>query len=113
MDLPGKDIGCHHTGFEKKCRELVCNGVCNRWIQVSGKNPNTGEDVNHYDCVDNWMPMLTIQTAQQMRQAGAAIESFRNEMVNANQAANILKLAEIELTNQRYKALGTGNDQGE
>ena len=46
-----------------------------------GKNPNTGEDVNRFDCAVTWLPMLLIEGSQQTRQAGSAIESFRNEMV--------------------------------
>jgi len=30
------------------------------------------------------LPMLVIENAQQTRQAGASIDSFRNEMVRAN-----------------------------
>ena len=50
-----------------------------------GKNPNTGEDVNQFDCAVSWLPMLLIEGAQQTRQSGAAIESFRNEMVRLNE----------------------------
>ena len=32
----------------------------------------------------SWLPVLMIENAQQSRQTGAAVESFRNEMVNAN-----------------------------
>ena len=46
-----------------------------------GKNPNTGLDVNEFSCAISWMPMLLIENSQQTRQAGAAIESFRNEVV--------------------------------
>ena len=49
-----------------------------------GKNPNTGEDVNRFDCAVTWLPMLLIEGSQQTRQAGSAIESFRNEMVRLN-----------------------------
>ena len=52
-----------------------------------GKNPNTGEDVNHFDCAVTWLPMLLIEGSQQTRQAGAAIESFRNEMVRMNETS--------------------------
>ena len=31
------------------------------------------------------MPFLQIETSQQSRQTGAAVESFRNEMVKANE----------------------------
>lgn len=50
-----------------------------------GKNPNTGEDVNRFDCAVSWLPMLLIEGSQQTRQAGSAIESFRNEMVKLNE----------------------------
>jgi len=34
-----------------------------------------------------WLPMLLIENANQVRQGAAATESFRNEMVKANEAA--------------------------
>jgi hypothetical protein len=68
--------------IKKDCIELKCS-----WFtQVRGKNPNTGKDVDEWGCAIAWMPVLTIETAQQSRQAGAAVESFRNEMVKANQS---------------------------
>jgi hypothetical protein len=33
------------------------------------------------------MPILTIENSQQQRQTGAAVESFRNEMVKANEVS--------------------------
>jgi hypothetical protein len=50
-------------------------------MQVLGKNPQTGQDVSQWDCAITWLPMLLIEGSQQTRQAGAAIESFRNEVV--------------------------------
>jgi len=68
--------------IKKDCVELQCS-----WFtQVRGKNPNTGKDIDEWGCAIAWMPVLTIETAQQSRQAGAAVESFRNEMVKANQS---------------------------
>jgi hypothetical protein len=34
-----------------------------------------------------WMPMLLIENSQQQRGTGAAVESFRNEMVKSNESA--------------------------
>ena len=33
----------------------------------------------------NWLPILMIENSQQQRQTGAAVESFRNEMVKSNE----------------------------
>lgn len=54
---------------------------CAWFIQVLGKNPQTGQDVNEWACAIAWMPMLTIENSQMQRQTGAAVESFRNEVV--------------------------------
>ena len=67
--------------IKEKCREHDCKF----FTQIMGKNPNTGEDVNHFDCAVSWLPMLLIEGSQQTRQAGSAIESFRNEMVKLNE----------------------------
>ena len=55
-----------------------------------GKNPNTGQDVSEWNCAVSWLPMLLIEGSQQTRQTGSAIESFRNEMVKANENPNRL-----------------------
>lgn len=53
-------------------------------MHVRGMNPQTGEDIDHWGCAVTWLPMLTIENSQQQRQTGAAVESFRNEVVKAN-----------------------------
>lgn len=85
--LPDDKTMCHETAFEKSCRDMVVNCRCRKWVQVQGVNPNTGDPVNRWDCADAWGPMLAINIAQQARQTGAAVESFRNETVKANEQA--------------------------
>lgn len=55
--------------------------ACRFWVYVVGKNPQDGTEVKRGDCAIAWMPMLMIENSNVGRQAGAAIESFRNEMV--------------------------------
>lgn len=70
---------CPLNNFEA-CKRLDCG-----WFtQIRGKNPNTGEDIDHFGCAVAWLPVLLIEGAKQSRDAGAAIESFRNAMVEAN-----------------------------
>lgn len=37
-----------------------------------------------------WLPMLLIENTQQSRGTGAAVESFRNEMVRQNETSHNL-----------------------
>jgi hypothetical protein len=75
--------------IKKDCVQLKC-----AWfMQVRGKHPQTGKDIDEWGCAVTWLPVLQIETSQQSRQTGAAVESFRNEMVRANET-NVRVLAE-------------------
>jgi len=88
VELKVKD-NCPLNGFEP-CKQLDC-----AWfVQMRGTDPNSGKEVDEYSCGIAWIPMLLVENAMQSRQSGAAIESFRNEMVKANDASqNLLKVA--------------------
>jgi len=66
---------------------------CAWFIQIRGMNPNTGADVDEWGCSIAWLPVLMIENSQQQRQTGAAVESFRNEMVKANESSQDLLMA--------------------
>ena len=68
--------------IKKQCIENKC-----AWfIKVMGNDTNTGKDVEEWGCAISWMPVLMIENSGQQRQTGAAVESFRNEMVKSNRA---------------------------
>ena len=68
--------------LKKDCIGLQCS-----WLtKMRGMNPNTGEEVDEYACAIAWLPMLLVENSQQQRHTGAAVESFRNEMVKGNEA---------------------------
>lgn len=78
------------------CRQLDC-----AWfMKIHGKNPNTGADVEEWGCSMAWLPVLMIENSQQQRQTGAAVESFRNEMVKANEHSQQVLLATAGITDR-------------
>lgn len=82
--------GCPLDSF-RPCRQLDC-----AWfIQVRGTNPNTGAEVDEWACSMAWLPMLLIENSQQQRSTGAAVESFRNEMVKANEIGQQVLLTTV------------------
>lgn len=69
--------------LKKDCVGLKC-----AWFtQMRGVNPNTGKEVDEWGCAVAWLPMLLVENSQQQRHTGAAVESFRNEVVKANNEA--------------------------
>lgn len=71
---------CPLNNFEP-CKQLDC-----AWfLKIRGMNPNTGEDIDEWGCSISWLPILLIENSLTNRQTGAAVESFRNEVVKANE----------------------------
>ena len=96
MDLPNEKRMCHLTGFTKKCRSLVTSGKCERWIHLHGIDRNTGKQmVDEGHCIDDVLPKLLVENTQMARENGAAVESFRNEMVKVNQVTLALQSEEL------------------
>jgi hypothetical protein len=108
--------------IKKKCIGLKCAW----YTQVRGMNPNTGEMVDEWGCAVTWIPMLQIETSQQARQAGAAVESFRNEVVKSNaqnqqlyldfidvQKSNGVLVANIAPLDTPINMITTGEDKEE
>jgi hypothetical protein len=72
--------------IKKDCVQLKC-----AWFtMLRGTNPNTGKEVDEWMCAITALPLLQIEVAKEARQGAAATESFRNEMVKANQQNGIV-----------------------
>jgi hypothetical protein len=86
---------CPLNNFEP-CKQLDC-----AWfIEIHGTHPNTGEPLKDWGCAMAMMPMMLIENARQQHSTGAAIESFRNEMVKANEASQKVLLATAGIPQQ-------------
>ena len=85
--LPDPKIKCPATGFAKTCHSIVTKCTCPKFVNVRGRDPQTGIDHDRWGCVDGFLPLLLIENAQMSRQTGAAVESFRNEVVKEREEA--------------------------
>jgi hypothetical protein len=80
VKIPHADEGpicpLHKEDMSKVCHK------CPWWTRVVGKNPQSEEIMDDWRCAVALLPILLIENAQTQRQTGAAVESFRNEMVS-------------------------------
>ena len=69
------------------CEEAKDGAIhrCAWFITLRGANPNTGEEGDEHGCAMAWLPVLLIENSMQQRGTSASIQSFRNEMVKANE----------------------------
>lgn len=66
---------------------------CQWYIHIRGTHPQTGQDIDQFDCSMVMQPLLLIENSQQQRQTAAAVESFRNETLKANAVSQRILLA--------------------
>lgn len=76
------EVGKYCPLLKKDCIELKCS-----WFtKLTGTNPQTGQPVDEWGCAVAWTPILLVENTQASNSTGAAIESFRNEVVNPKQS---------------------------
>ena len=86
-----------------KCEEVKDGKImrCAWFIKMAGQNPQTGENIDEQGCSMHWLPVLLVENARTSRGTAAAVESFRNEMVNANnQSLSLLLGAAANASNK-------------
>lgn len=83
MQIPRAEQG-FVCPLHKKDMSLVCH-KCPWWTRVVGKHPQSEEMLDDWRCAVALLPMLLIENAQMGRQTGAAVESFRNDLIDAVQ----------------------------
>ena len=92
--------------LKKDCVQMKCNW----FIQVRGTDPNTGSEVDEWGCSIAWLPTMLIENAGQARQTGAAVKSFHEEMVKANNETMQVMLAVAESRNDEPVRISYASD---
>jgi len=79
----------------------VCH-KCPWWTMVMGKNPQSEEMIHDWRCAIALLPMLLVENSQMSRQTGAAVESFRNSVVQGvTEAVHQANVQQMRLTDAR------------
>lgn len=79
--------------MKKPCIE---NG-CMWYTRMTGKHPQSGQDMDMYDCSIKWLPVLLIENSKETRQLAAATESARNEdVIKGTQLVNAIMHASAQ-----------------
>jgi hypothetical protein len=82
--LEGQICPLHQKDTSEVCHK------CPWFTRILGKNPQSEEMIDNWHCAIAVLPMLLVENAQVGRQTGAAMESFRNDVVaSTSEALNI------------------------
>jgi len=73
--------------MHERLRTCPLGHECHRclWqVSLRGQNPQTGAETDMEQCALPALALLMVDNSRQQHQTSAAVESFRNEMVNSN-----------------------------
>ncbi len=89
---PGTVCPLHRKDVSKVCH------TCDWYTRLIGKHPQTNEQIDEWGCAIFFMPMLQIESSQQMRQAGASadkvateVQRFHKSMADMNSLALVMQ----------------------
>ena len=74
------------------CEEIKDGKIhrCRWYTKVIGKNPQSEEQIEDWNCAIAWLPILQVETSQTNRGQTSALESFRNETIKGQKTFNAL-----------------------
>jgi len=87
--------------FHHQSMASVCH-LCPLWQLIRGKHPQTGEDIDAWNCALAHLPMLLINSANETRMGVAATQQVANVMLRASEAVRLERLA----SKTGYKEIG-------
>ena len=69
-----------------KCETAVDDVIhrCAWYTKLVGKDPQSEKQIDEWGCAMGWIPLLLVENSQKQIGTSAAVESFRNEMVEGN-----------------------------
>jgi len=56
---------------------------CRFWTRLAGKDPQSQQVVDHFDCAIAWLPVVGIENSQMTRQVAAQVSQVTNAFVSA------------------------------
>ena len=78
--------------LNKKCIKHQCV-----WYNMlQGNHPQTGQNIQEWGCSIAWISLLLVENSKHSMATTAATESFRNEMVKANDVSQQVLRATIQ-----------------
>lgn len=85
-NLPDEKIMCHHTGFEKRCFDMVTQSKCRKWRYLWGTDPQTGVQLSVWDCVDGLQHQIQLDTGKAVMHMVASLDKLATEVATSNDA---------------------------
>lgn len=86
-----------------KCEEIKDNKLyrCRWYVHLKGKDPQSEEVLDKWDCSIAWLPILSVENSQTNRGQTQALESFRNEFVQAQAEFNLIFLSATKVAERK------------
>lgn len=69
-------------------RKPCVEGECAWWVHITGVHPQSGAQMDLWDCSIKWTPVMMLDASKNMKNVQAAVESMRNDVVDRQDNLN-------------------------
>ena len=77
---------------------------CRWWTKVTGKHPQSEQDIEEWNCAMSWMPMMQVEVAQTNRSQSQAIEIQTKETLKRQDMLNVA-VAQVVMNEPRFRII--------
>ncbi len=95
--------------LHRKDVSKVCH-TCEWYLLVRGSNPQTGDQIDEWGCAISFMPMMQLESSQQMRQAGASADKVATEVRSLHKSVAVMNGVPLEAPSD-IKRLGRDQER--
>ena len=92
----------------QKAMKKVCH-TCAWWNSIKGKNVNTGEPLDNWNCAINLFLVMQFEVANQVRHVDGTMQAFRTETSQTNVAALALGMGVKHEIRHQQNAISLDN----
>lgn len=103
-NVPSEKRKCHVCFFRKSCRDLVLSGACERWTQIKGTHPQTGQYIEQWGCIDDLQHLLLLEIGNQASKVSVEVNVLRNETAKAHKENMTLGAAAVQRARDAVKS---------
>lgn len=100
-----------HCPWHRKLMADVCH-TCPLWVKIVGKNPQSSEHIEEWNCSFALLPLLLIENSQRQMQTAASVDKVATEIQKTDQQSSAViatLITQLNRANEVPRQIADGN----
>ena len=88
--------------LHRKAMAKVCH-TCPMWMAIKGKHPQTGEDLDDWNCALVWGPIIAVQQTKEAHTVSRELNIMRNENATHHAEQKTMAAIAVQRSNDTFR----------